>query len=77
MWLEKSAGMTAIDSPCVNVCRMQGTLCLGCYRTLDEIALWSQMSGAEKQQVLSAVAERSASVTENSADLPAARKKFG
>ena len=69
--------MTAINSPCVNVCRMQGTLCLGCYRTLNEIALWSQMSDAEKQQVLSQVAERSAGVTENSADLPTARKKTG
>ncbi len=69
--------MTAINSPCVNVCRMQGNLCLGCYRTLDEIALWSQMSDAEKQQVLSKVASRSAGEAENSAGLPAARKKSG
>ncbi|AJP47480.1 hypothetical protein PG1C_01415 [Rugosibacter aromaticivorans] len=69
--------MTAINSPCVNVCRMQGTLCLGCYRTLNEIAGWSQMSDAGKQQVLSAVAKRSVSVAENSDVLPAAQKKSG
>jgi predicted Fe-S protein YdhL (DUF1289 family) len=59
--------MTAINSPCINVCRMQDNLCLGCYRTLDEIATWSQMSDAEKKQVLSKVANRSASAVENSA----------
>ncbi|HAN56714.1 MAG TPA: DUF1289 domain-containing protein [Betaproteobacteria bacterium] len=50
--------MTAINSPCVNVCRMQGNLCAGCHRTLDEIANWSQMSDAEKQRVLVAAAQR-------------------
>lgn len=69
--------MTAINSPCVNVCRMQGNLCLGCYRTLDEIAGWSQMSDAEKQQVLNKVAGRSASEAENSAALQTVQKKTG
>jgi len=52
---------------------MQGGLCLGCYRTLDEIALWSQMSDAEKQQVLSQVTSRLAGEAENSAGFAAAR----
>lgn len=69
--------MAAINSPCVNVCRMQGSLCLGCYRTLDEIAGWSQMSDAEKKQVLNKVAGRSASEAENGAVLQAAQKKTG
>ncbi|HPB90476.1 MAG TPA: DUF1289 domain-containing protein [Rugosibacter sp.] len=37
---------------------MEGQLCLGCYRTLDEISGWSQMSRVEKQQVLQAVLVR-------------------
>jgi len=37
---------------------MQGNLCAGCHRTLDEIANWSQMSDAEKQRVLVAAAQR-------------------
>lgn len=37
---------------------MQGSLCVGCYRTLDEIAGWSQMGDAEKQRVLCAAAQR-------------------
>jgi predicted Fe-S protein YdhL (DUF1289 family) len=56
---------------------MQDNLCLGCYRTLDEIATWSQMSDAEKMQILSKVANRSASAVENSAVVQAVQKKTG
>ncbi len=50
------------ESPCINVCQMhvrQG-LCVGCYRTLDEIARWATMPEAERAQVLEAVLERKA-----------------
>jgi hypothetical protein len=70
----EGAGMTVIDSPCVNVCRLQGNLCLGCYRTLDEIAMWSQMSAIEKKQVLSKVANRSVREAENNPARPVVQK---
>lgn len=40
-------------SPCVSVCRMHGLTgwCEGCLRTIDEIAMWSQMSDREKREV--------------------------
>jgi uncharacterized protein len=43
-----------LKSPCVKVCQMdpQRGLCLGCGRTLDEIARWSAMSDAERARVL-------------------------
>jgi predicted Fe-S protein YdhL (DUF1289 family) len=36
----------AISTPCVQVCIVDGQsgLCLGCYRTLSEIARWSAFS---------------------------------
>jgi hypothetical protein len=43
-----------MNSPCVNVCQMdprQG-LCLGCARTLDEIARWASMSDAERELIM-------------------------
>lgn len=48
------------QSPCVLVCMMDRAsgLCLGCHRTLDEIARWSAMSDAEKRAVLERVKER-------------------
>jgi uncharacterized protein len=33
-------------------------VCIGCCRTLDEIARWSGMSEAEREKVLSVLGER-------------------
>ena len=49
-----------VESPCVEVCRMDPAMevCVGCWRTLDEIARWRDMGEAERESVLVAVAER-------------------
>ncbi len=47
-----------VDSPCIDVCRMDGELCVGCYRTLDEIVRWSSASDDDKREILAAVAQR-------------------
>ena len=49
-----------VPSPCICVCTMdQATgLCIGCYRTLDEIASWSGMDDAAKRDVWLRLAER-------------------
>jgi predicted Fe-S protein YdhL (DUF1289 family) len=40
-------------SPCIDVCRLDGNdRCIGCGRTLDEIARWSTMSAEEQRAVL-------------------------
>ena len=51
-----------VDSPCVQVCVVHpGTgFCLGCRRTLSEIARWSAMSTAERQAVLAELPGREA-----------------
>ena len=52
---------TATSSPCNNVCQMDEDwgVCVGCFRTLDEIVQWSQYSDDEKRAVLSQVKRRS------------------
>lgn len=47
-------------SPCINICRMDAAsgLCLGCARTLDEIARWAQASEAERRAILAALPAR-------------------
>ncbi len=52
-----------VPSPCLSVCRMtKGTaLCDGCFRTLDEIAAWGQMSDAGKRAVWGLIAQRAGS----------------
>ena len=55
-------GWARVQSPCVNVCRMDEAtgLCAGCLRTLDEIAMWSMLDDEDRQGVLDAVAQRRA-----------------
>lgn len=45
--------MTAVPSPCMNVCRMDEATgwCAGCLRTIDEIAAWSQLGEDDKRAV--------------------------
>lgn len=44
---------TAPTSPCINVCVLDASqTCVGCLRTLDEIARWGRMSAAEQWAVI-------------------------
>lgn len=46
-------------SPCIKLCTLDREgFCLGCHRSIDEIARWSAMSVAERQVVLEAVERR-------------------
>jgi len=49
-----------IASPCIKLCQMDPAhgVCAGCYRTLDEIARWSEMSDAERSRVLARLSDR-------------------
>ena len=43
----------APTSPCMNICVLDASrTCIGCRRTLDEIARWGRMSAAEQWQVI-------------------------
>ncbi len=52
-----------IDSPCAKICTLDARLglCLGCGRTIDEIARWSAMGAAERTRVMSELPDRLAS----------------
>lgn len=45
--------MEDVSSPCLRVCRIDETTgrCVGCARTLAEIAAWSNLSNAEKSHI--------------------------
>ena len=50
-----------ISSPCVSICAMnEDDVCVGCYRTGDEITRWWGMNNAEKIQTLEKVKVREA-----------------
>ena len=56
-----------IDSPCIGVCSMDDLsgLCMGCFRTMDEIQNWWDMDEASKQAVIEQASERESSVFGN------------
>ncbi|MGF1695545.1 DUF1289 domain-containing protein [Vibrio lamellibrachiae] len=48
-----------IDSPCIRHCCLnEDDVCLGCYRTLEEILAWNSMTPIDKQQVLTLCKDR-------------------
>jgi predicted Fe-S protein YdhL (DUF1289 family) len=51
-----------VPSPCISVCRIDDAtgLCIGCARTLDEIARWSKLDDAARRDVWAAIAVRRA-----------------
>lgn len=56
-----------IDSPCIGVCSMDDLsgLCMGCFRTMDEIQNWWDMDDASKQAVIEQSSVRESSVFGN------------
>lgn len=50
------------QSPCIRVCVLDAARrqCLGCGRTIDEIARWGAMRDDEKQRVLAQLPQRRA-----------------
>ena len=52
--------MNSPISPCIGVCIIDPAngFCLGCARTIPEIAGWLDFSPAEKQRLLEALAKR-------------------
>ena len=49
-----------VASPCISICRMDEAngLCEGCYRTIDEIAVWTLLDDAEKRAVIAMLPRR-------------------
>jgi predicted Fe-S protein YdhL (DUF1289 family) len=50
----------AIATPCVKICVIDGEsgLCLGCQRTLTEVASWTRLGDAERAEIMSHLHER-------------------
>jgi len=50
----------AVATPCIKVCVVDGQsgLCLGCFRTLPEIARWERFSDDERKTLMAALPAR-------------------
>ena len=48
-----------ISTPCIGVCTTdESGLCMGCFRTRDEIAIWGSITEAERLSVMETLAAR-------------------
>lgn len=54
-----------IDSPCIKICVIhpEERLCVGCYRSIDEIATWSRMAPEQRQAIMADLPARTGRLT--------------
>ena len=55
---------TEIESPCVKVCVIhpEARLCVGCHRTIEEIAAWSRLTPEDRRSVMAELGNRAQSL---------------
>jgi predicted Fe-S protein YdhL (DUF1289 family) len=55
-----------VKTPCIKVCQMDPRrgICLGCKRSLDEIARWGAMTDEDRDRVMAELPKRSLDVLE-------------
>ena len=49
-----------VESPCIKICVIhpEERLCVGCYRSIEEIATWSRLSSEERHAILADLPNR-------------------
>ena len=58
--MSRAADSASVTSPCTSVCIIDPVtgLCGGCFRTLEEISGWIDLSATEKRTVIAALDAR-------------------
>ena len=41
-----------MESPCVQICKLIDSVCVGCFRTTEEIGMWSKYTDKERKEVI-------------------------
>lgn len=51
-----------VESPCIKICVLhpEARICIGCYRTGDEIAGWGRRTPEERREIMDQLPERKA-----------------
>ena len=55
-----------VESPCVKTCVIHPAerICVGCFRTIDEITAWSKMSPEARRAVMAELPDRAPRLTQ-------------
>jgi len=54
----------SVKSPCVGICTIDNDICIGCFRSIQEITEWIYSTEEHKQQIIENVTQRRA-LTDN------------
>lgn len=56
-----------VESPCVKLCVVhpQARICMGCHRTIEEIAAWSRMTPEARRATMAELPGRAALIAPN------------
>ena len=54
-----------IESPCVKLCVVhpEARICVGCYRSIDEIAGWSRLTPEQRRAIMAELPARASTLT--------------
>lgn len=54
-----------IESPCVKICVIhpEARLCVGCYRSIEEIGTWSRLTAEARQGIMADLPARAGRLT--------------
>lgn len=68
-----------IESPCIKICMIhpEARICIGCYRTGDEIARWSALQPDERHTIMDALEARKERLPKRSGGRAARLKRRG
>ena len=68
-----------IESPCQKICVLhrEARICIGCYRTGDEITRWSRMTSEERRSIMADLPARGAGLTSRRGGRRARIKRTG
>ena len=60
--MSRNAAAADIPSPCVSLCELSSHngFCIGCFRTLDEIAAWSVLDAEARRAIVASLPARRA-----------------
>ncbi|MGR3640235.1 DUF1289 domain-containing protein [Alterinioella nitratireducens] len=55
-----------VESPCVKICVVHpnARICIGCFRSVEEITQWSRMSHAERARIMDELPNRKGQVAQ-------------
>ena len=63
--MPRTKRLQPIVSPCLNVCKIKNNICVGCFRTLEEISVWGSVSDEKRTEIMESLKKRSSQKAEN------------